>query len=127
MASLSQTDAAILAARHAQAFNGAVAAGDFTAFLAMFADDAVITFENVPGVGTLVFTGREQYARAYAKQPPDDQIDLAGDARPDGTGLVVPFVWRRDRTPGTMHVQYSAGNGDDLDERLVTKMTVVFS
>jgi steroid Delta-isomerase len=126
MASLSETDAAILAARHAQAFNDAVAAGDFAGFLAMFADDAVITFENVPGAGELVFTGREEYAGAYARQPPDDQIDITGSAEPEDGGLVVPFAWRHDRAQGTLHLQYSTGNADDLDERLITKMTVVF-
>jgi hypothetical protein len=126
MASLSEAEAAILAAHHAQAFNEAVAAGDFTEFLTMFADDAVITFENVPGAGELMFAGREEYTRAYAAQPPDDQIDLTGPARPADSGLQVPFVWRRDRAPGTMHVRYSAGKDDDLNERLVIRMTVVF-
>jgi hypothetical protein len=126
MAGLSETDAAVLAAHHAQAFNDAVAAGDFSEFLTMLADDAVVTFENVPGAGKLVFTGREEYTSAYAKRPPDDQIDLTGPAEPAGNGLVVPFAWRRDQAPGTMRLQYSAGNGDDLDERLITKMTVIF-
>jgi hypothetical protein len=35
------------------ACNDTVATGDFASFLARFDDDAVMRFENVPGVGVL--------------------------------------------------------------------------
>jgi hypothetical protein len=117
------TDPDEFARQHVAAFNDAVTAGDFTAFLAGFADDAVIAFENVPGAGRLEFAGRDAYTAAYAQQPPDDQISQAGppQAGPaqagDGT-VIVPFAWRADGSPGTMRV---ARDGD-----LITAMTVIF-
>ncbi len=126
--SITETDAAVLAARHVSAFNDAVAARNFSEFLCLFTDDAVIRFENVPGVGQLEFAGREAYTKAYAKQPPDDEIDINGRAEPDedGGGVVVPFAWRRDGSRGTIRLTYTAANDGDLDSRLVTRMTVIF-
>lgn len=106
------------ARRHVAAFNDAVAGGDFTAFLAGFADDAVIVFENVPGAGRLEFAGRDAWTAAYARQPPDDQIDQTGPARAQDQAVAVPFAWRADGSPGTMLL---VRDGD-----LVTAMTVVF-
>ncbi len=128
MTGITETGAAILAAHHVSEFNEAVAAKDFSEFLCLFTDDAVIRFENVPGVGQLEFAGREAYTKAYAEQPPDDQIDISGKAEPgeDGHGVVVPFAWRRDRSRGTIRLTYTARNDDDLDSRLVTRMTVIF-
>jgi hypothetical protein len=125
---MSQTEAAVLAARHVSAFNDAVTAKDFSYFLTLFTDAAVIKFENVPGAGQLEFAGRTAYTRAYTDQPPDDQIDITSTAAVDGSGagIVVPFAWRRDDAPGTMRISYTASDGDDLDDRLVTAMTVVF-
>jgi hypothetical protein len=128
MTGITETEAAILAARHVAAFNDAVAAKNFSEFLCLFTDDAVIRFENVPGAGQLEFAGREAYTEAYAKQPPDDQIDISGRAEPDedGNGVVVPFAWRRDGHRGTLRLTYSASDDGDLDDRLVTRMTVIF-
>jgi hypothetical protein len=128
MTGITETEAAILAARHVSAFNDAVAAKNFSEFLCLFTDDAVIRFENVPGAGQLEFAGRDAYTKAYASQPPDDQIDINGKAEPDegGDGIVVPFAWRRDGSPGTIRLTYTAGDDDDLDSRFVTRMTVTF-
>jgi hypothetical protein len=123
---ISQAEAAILAARHVAAFDDAVAAGDFTGFLPLFTDHAVIRFENVPGAGTLEFAGRDAYTRAYREQPPDDQIDITGTVRPDGASVMVPFAWRRDGSAGTMRLTFTDGHPDALDERLVCAMTVTF-
>ncbi len=126
MSGITETEAAVLAARHVSEFNDAVAAKNFSRFLWLFADDAVIRFENVAGVGQLEFAGREAYTKAYAERPPDDQIDISGKAEPDedGDGVVVPFVWRRDRSRGTIRLTYTTT--DDLNSRLVTRMTVIF-
>jgi ketosteroid isomerase-like protein len=128
MTGMTETEAAVLAARHVCEFNDAVAAHDFSEFLRLFTDDAVIRFENVPGAGQLEFAGREAYTKAYAEQPPDDQIDISGRAEPaaDGDEVIVPFTWRRDRSAGTMRLTYTAREDDDLDSRLVTRMTVIF-
>ncbi len=128
MTGITETEAAVLAARHVSAFNAAVAAKSWSEFLCLFTDDAVIRFENVPGVGQLEFAGREAYTKAYIKQPPDDQIDITGRAEVDEKGdeVVVPFAWRRDRSPGTIRLTYTASNDGELDDRLVTRMTVIF-
>jgi hypothetical protein len=128
MTGITQTEAAVLAAHHVTQFNDAVAAKNFSEFLCLFTDDAVIRFENVPGAGQLEYSGREAYTKAYAEQPPDDQIDVSGLAEPDddGHGVVVPFAWRRDGSGGTLRLTYTQGDGQDLDSRLVTRMTVTF-
>jgi len=123
---LTQDDAALLAAHHVAAFNDAVEAGSFALFLQLFTDDAVIRFENVPGAGTLEFAGRDAYTRAYAEQPPDDKIDIAGPVTAAGDAAVVPFTWQRDRAPGTMRLTYAPGSPEALDEWLVTAMIVHF-
>jgi hypothetical protein len=129
MTGITQTEAAVLAAHHVTQFNDAVAAKNFSEFLCLFTDDAVIRFENVPVAGQLEFAGREAYTKAYAEQPPDDQIDICGLAEPDedGNGVVVPFAWRRDRGQGTLRLTYTQGDDEDLDSRLVTRMTVTFA
>jgi hypothetical protein len=123
---MTQTEAAVLAAHHVSEFNDAVGAGNFAEFLCLFTDDAVITFENVPGAGHLEFAGRDAYSRAYAQQPPDDEIDIAGDVSVDGADVVVPFTWQRDQAPGTMRLRFTDGPAGALDDRLVLAMTVVF-
>ncbi len=97
------------AARHVAAFNRAVETEDFRNFLARFTDDAVIRFENVPGVGVLAFVGRAAYTAAYEDQPPDDQIDIVGSVRREKDVIVIPFTWRRDGGPGIMRAIVSAG------------------
>jgi len=126
MAALSEAEAAILTARQVAAFNVAVEAGDFTDYLALFADDAVITFENVPGAGELKYAGRDAYAHAYATQPPRDKIDITATARCQGDEVIVPFVWRREGETGTLQMTFTSGTTDDIDERLVKAMTVTF-
>ena len=104
---------------HVEAFNSAVASGDFASFLARFDDDAVMRFENVPGVGVLEFAGRPACAAAYEQQPPDDQISIAGPVRDEGGTIVIPFVWRRDGASGVLHLTV-------LDRR-IGRMVVTFA
>jgi ribosomal protein S18 acetylase RimI-like enzyme len=106
------------AADHIAAFNDAVARGIFDSFLTRFSDDAVVRFENVPGAGTLEFDGLVAIAEAYREQPPDDQIDIAGEPRDEGGTVAIPFEWRRDGSPGVMHITRAGGQ--------ITRMTVVF-
>jgi SnoaL-like domain len=128
MTVLTQTEAAVLAARHVSEFNDAVEAGNFGDFLCLFTDGAVIRFENVPGASEQEYRGRDAYTRAYDEQPPDDQIDISGNAQADGAVVLVPFTWRRDGGTGTLGLTYTDGDGDDgLDGRLVSGMTVVFA
>lgn len=58
---------------HAAAYNEAVRSGNYSAFLATFADDAVMRFTNVP-VGP--FHGRAQITEAYLAQPPTSTLTV---------------------------------------------------
>jgi hypothetical protein len=111
--------ATAVARAHVAAFNAAVAAGDYADFLRGFADEALVRFENVPGVGVLEFAGRAAYTAAYEQRPPDDQIDMTGPASCDGEQLVIPFAWRLDAAAGTIRLTRSGG--------LVTEMIVRFA
>jgi ketosteroid isomerase-like protein len=126
MTGLTQAEAAALAARHVSFFNAAVATRDFTEFLALFTDDAVVRFENVPGAGVLQFAGRDEAASAYATQPPNDKVDICGPVAAEGDTAVIPISWRRDAEPSTIRLTFTDGPPDALDERLVRAMTVVF-
>lgn len=108
-------------AAYVAAFNEAVAAGDFGAFLLRFADDAVIRFENLSGGASLEFAGRAAYTRAYTHHPPDDRIDVVGPVAADGASLAVPFAWRRDGARAVLRL-----TRDDGDPGLISAMTVVF-
>ena len=107
-----------IANRHVAAFNEAVVTGDFADFLGRFDDAAVIRFENVPSAGLLEFAGRPAYTQAYARMPPDDQIDIAGPPREDDGAVAIPFAWRRDGARGTMRLGFT---GDRI-----MRMTVTF-
>jgi hypothetical protein len=100
------------------AFNAAVEAGDYADFLRRLTDDAVVRFENVPGVGVLEYDGRPSYTAAYEQQPPDDQMDIAGPVEQDGAQALIPFAWRRDGRRGTILLT--------LDNDLISRMVVVF-
>lgn len=126
MAEITRTEAAALAAHHVAEFNDAVSACNFALFLPLFTDDAVIRFENVPGTGTREFAGRDAYTRAYAERPPDSKIDISADVRLEDTDVIVPFTWKRDGSPGALRLRYTDAPPDELDDRLVTAMTVVF-
>jgi len=80
---------------HVARFNEAVRTGDFGPMLDGFTDDAVMTFEGVP-IGP--FVGREEIGRAYAEQPPDDEIRILGlPAIEEGT-TVVSYAWAAEGT-----------------------------
>ena len=112
------TDIGQFAAQHVEAFNSASETADYGSFLAGFADDAVMRFENVPGAGSLEFRGRSAYTAAYDQNPPDDQIDIAGAVTEEGPAIIIPFIWRRDGGRGQMRLTVSGG--------VITEMTVAF-
>ncbi len=113
------TEPAQIAERHVATFNEAVASGDFTSFLGGLDDAAVVRFENVPSAGLLEFAGRPDYTAAYAKQPPDDQIDIAGLPHDEDGVVVIPFAWRRDGAQGTLRLAFAG-------DRIIA-MTVTFA
>ena len=115
---MTSDDLSRFAADHVASFNAAVASGSFDAFLDRFSDQAVVRFENVPRAGTLEFAGDLAIAEAYRTQPPDDQIELDGTVERSGDDVMIPFVWRRDRSPGLMRLRVEHG--------LIRRMTVIF-
>jgi hypothetical protein len=106
------------AEQHVAAFNAAVMAGDFAAFLDGFTDDAVIRFENVPGAGSLEYSGRPAYQAAYAEQPPDDQLEIAGMVEHQGSDVIIPFAWRRD--PGSRGIMRLTRRDEGISKLTVT-------
>ena len=103
---------------HVTAFNNAVSRRDFESFLTRFEDDALMRFENVPGVGVAQFVGRRAFTAGYEEQPPDDQIRIAGAVRSEGQIIVIPFVWLRDGAAGTLRLT--------LRGNLIARMVVTF-
>jgi steroid Delta-isomerase len=78
---------------HFRLFNEAVRTRDWTAFLATFTPDAVMSFEGIPAGP---YEGLDQIARAYAEQPPSDTMTCVSDAR-DGDRDVIRFRLGRRR------------------------------
>lgn len=74
---------------HIALFNKAVTSGDFSAFTASFAPDAVMKFAGVPAGPYL---GRDAIASAYAENPPDDTMTVLSHDW-DGDRLIARFKW----------------------------------
>jgi hypothetical protein len=104
------------AERHVMLFKDAVASNDFAAFLAEFTGDAVVRFENVPGV--LEYRGAEEITAAYAERSPDDQIAIVGEPREEDGTIAVPFTWLSGGPPGELQLTFQ---GDQI-----SRMVVVF-
>jgi steroid delta-isomerase len=94
---------------HFRLFNEAVRSRDWTAFLAAFTRDAMMSFDGVP-IGP--FTGHDQIARAYAEQPPTDTMTCVSDQR-DVDRDLVRFAWDAGGG-GTLHVTWRDGAVADL-------------
>ena len=78
---------------HTVRFNAAVRSGDYAALVGSFAPDGELHFVGVP-VGP--FTGRDAIARAYAAQPPDDEVRLLGSPRVEGGTVESDYAWAAD-------------------------------
>ena len=76
---------------HVERFNDGVRSGDFGPMVEKgFADDAELAFEGVP-VGP--FRGKEAIARAYAEQPPDDEVLILRTNESGEEMVVVDYAW----------------------------------
>ena len=105
----------MIAEQHVKAFNNAVRSGDFTAFVARFHPDAIMTFVGPP-VGP--FTGRTEIAAAYAAQPPTDTMEILTARTEQPGGLeVITSRWSNGGT-GTMHLHHTNNQ--------ITALTVTF-
>jgi len=100
---------------HVDRFNAAVTDGDWSAFVAGFAPDAVMTFDGPP-VGPYV--GIAAIADGYATHPPTDTMEVRSVAESADGGDVVRFRWSSGGT-GSMTIHRRA-NG------LITSLAVVF-
>jgi steroid Delta-isomerase len=76
---------------HVERFNSAVRSGDFGPMVEEgFAENAELAFEGVP-VGP--FRGKEAIARAYAEQPPDDEVAILRTNESGEEMVVVDYAW----------------------------------
>jgi hypothetical protein len=111
------TDAGLraLLERHVELFNEAVSTGDYDPFLATFADDAVMRFDDFP-LGP--FVGRPAIAEAYATRPPNDTMALI-DMQEIGTDAVkASFEWDAGGT-GEMYLRWTKAK--------LVELSIVFS
>jgi hypothetical protein len=99
---------------HVRAFNHGVRTSDWEPMLARFADDAELTFENVPAGP---YVGLEAIRRGYREQPPDDEITLLGVQETDERTVVCAFAWSKGGT-GRMTLEHERG--------AVKRLAVVF-
>lgn len=76
--------------RVVSAFNASVRSGDFSAFVDLFADDAVLEFEGINDYGP--YTGHAAIAAKFATNPPDDQIRVTR-WKTHGAQIVAEFKW----------------------------------
>ena len=101
---------------HVARFNDGVRTGDFAPMLEGFADDAVMTFEGVPAGP---FVGREAIGRAYAKQPPTDEIRILGPPTTENGRIVADYAWAAEGTrAGRMLVT--------VEDGAIARLTVTF-
>jgi uncharacterized protein (TIGR02246 family) len=97
--------------RHVDLFNAAVRSGDYSDFLATFADDAVMRFVGVPAGP---FRGIGEIAAAYAAQPPSGTITIRSieEVSPDTARVAVDYDTGGS---GSMTVRWRDGQVVDLE------------
>lgn len=78
---------------HVERFNQAVRSGDYGPMLEQFADNAELAFE---GASVGPFRGKDAIGRAYAEQPPDDEIVLLRTRESSDDLVVADYAWLAD-------------------------------
>jgi SnoaL-like protein len=81
-----------------------------------FAENAELAFEGVP-VGP--FRGKEAISRAYAEQPPDDEIEILRTRESGAELIVVDYAWRTDPKARAGSMIFRLRDGK-IDRLLVT-------
>jgi steroid delta-isomerase len=109
--------------RHVGKYNEAVRTSDFSPFLALYAEDAVMSFDGVP-IGPLY--GRRAIEESYAQRPPDDTMWLIDMSEVGDDAVNASFEWDAGGT-GEMYLRWKDGliveqrivplNIVDLDEK----------
>jgi hypothetical protein len=100
---------------HERLFNDSVRSGDFDAFVATFAEDATMRFDDVP-VGP--FKGRDAIAKAYAAQPPSDTMSIRSIEEVAPETVHTKFDWDAGGS-GSMQVRWRDGQ--------VAELTIAFN
>jgi hypothetical protein len=96
---------------HCERFNQAQRTGDWTPFVATFAEDARMAFTNVP-VGP--FIGRAAILSAYTEQPPNDPLSVLAVERVDAGTARARFRWDSGGA-GTMLLRFRDAQLVDLE------------
>jgi ketosteroid isomerase-like protein len=96
--------------QHQELFNDSVRTGDFEAFAATFAEDAIMTFDGVP-VGP--FKGRHKIEAAYNAQPPTDTMSIWSVEEISEDTVFARFDWDNGGS-GSMQVQWREGEVTNL-------------
>jgi hypothetical protein len=112
--------------RHVELFNAAVSSGDYDPFLATFAEDAVMRFDDLP-FGP--FVGRGAIAEAYATQPPSDTMALIGMQEVGADAVTAAFEWDAGGT-GCMYLRFRdprAGEGTLDSGAEVVELAIAFT
>ncbi|MEV4410370.1 nuclear transport factor 2 family protein [Catellatospora sp. NPDC049609] len=95
---------------HVDLFNDAVRSGDWSGFLATFAEDAVMMFVNVPAGP---YVGRDAIVEAYRLRPPDDTMTVTSVHADTPDTASARFRWDAGGT-GTMTVHWSGAQVAEL-------------
>jgi steroid delta-isomerase len=91
--------------RHVEKHNEAVRTSEFGSFLAMYADNAVMSFDDLP-IGP--FHGKEAIIDAYSEQPPNDTMWLIDMHEVGDDGVTALFEWDAGGT-GEMYLRWEGG------------------
>jgi steroid delta-isomerase len=111
---VAEADLRAMLERHVGKYNDAVRSSDFGPFLDMYADDAVMSFDDLP-VGP--YFGRVAIAEAYRTQPPNDTMLLIDMHEIGDDGVNATFEWDAGGT-GEMSLRWH--DGQVVEHRIVT-------
>ena len=104
--------------RHVGKYNEAVRTSDFGSLLDLYADDAVLSFDDVP-VGP--YHGRSAIVDAYVTQPPNDTMLLIDMREIGDDGVNASFEWDAGGT-GEMYLRW---HGGQIVEHRIRTLTAV--
>jgi steroid Delta-isomerase len=104
--------------RHVGKYNEAVRTGDFGPFLEMYADNAVMSFDDLP-VGP--FYGRTAITEAYRTQAPNDTMWLIDMHEIGDDAVSASFEWDAGGT-GEMFLRWADGH---IEEHRILALNVV--
>jgi ketosteroid isomerase-like protein len=115
---VAEADLRAMLERHVGKYNEAVRTSDFGPFLDMYADNAVLSFDDVP-VGP--FYGRAAIEEAYADQPPNDTMWLIDMHEVGDDAVTASFEWEAGGT-GELFLRWESGL---ITEQRIVALNVV--